>query len=166
MNLLQTAEDLENAFIQWNESFFHYAFLRVRHQTLAEDLVQDTFVKAWEHRDSFDASKSSLKNWLFAILINTLRDYFRKKKIETEELNENIAAKNNLEESAQKNDLIQFVFDKIKNLPERDQELLALRYKSDLSIEEVAELMGLEYSAAKVAIHRALKKLQEICNPS
>jgi len=136
----------------------------VQNAELAEDMTQEVFVKAWKSRDSFDEKKSSLKNWLFVIATNTLRDHFRKKKVEIFEIEEDIADESDLAAETEKSDLISCVFEKIKLLPERDQELLALRYKSDLQIEEVAEIIGMEYSAAKVAIHRAIKKLQSLCN--
>lgn len=159
----------------WNEALYAYVYVRLKNHPLAEDLIQDTFIKAWKNKDSFDAEKSSLKNWLFTIAINTLRDYFRKKKIEKVELEENILSENHLEEDFQKKEEIKRVLSKLDELPERDQELILLRYKSDLSIEEVAKVMQMEYSATKVAIHRAVKKLQSIiqeydkvqnCNPN
>jgi RNA polymerase sigma-70 factor (ECF subfamily) len=121
-------------------------------------------VKAWRSRDSFDEVKSSLKNWLFVIATNSLRDYFRKKKPDIIEIDENIAQESDMAAETEQSDLISYVFEKIKLLSQRDQELIALRYKSDLKIEEVAEIMGMEDSAVKVAIHRAIKKLQSLCD--
>lgn len=123
-------------------------------------------MKAWNYRESFNPEKSSLKNWLFVIATNLLRDYFRKKKIHTDEIDENIPHESDIAKDAETKDLISYVFEKIKLLPERDQELLALRYKADLKMEEIAEVMDMEYSAVKVAIHRAIKKLQSSCNDS
>lgn len=131
---------------------------------MAEDITQEVFVKAWNYRESFDENKSSLKNWLFVIATNLLRDYFRKKKIPVDEINENIAEESDIAKDTETKDMISYVFEKIKLLPERDQELLALRYKADLKMEEIAEVMGMEHSAVKVAIHRAIKKLQSFCD--
>lgn len=127
-------------------------------------MAQEVFAKAWKSKKSFDHEKSSLKNWLFVIATNLLRDYFRKKKVSVDEIDENIAQEEDIAEETEKKDLISYIFEKIKLLSERDQELIALRYKSDLKIEEVAEIMGMEDSAVKVAIHRAIKKLQSLCD--
>ena len=161
---ISTGKDLEKTFKALNKPLFGYVFIRLQNRELAEDLTQEVFVKAWRFRETFDETKSSLKNWIFVIATNLLRDHYKKKKIELEEMHENIAEKGDLAEDVKKDDLIAFVFKKIIHLPERDQELITLRYKSDLTIEEVAEVMEMEYSATKVAIHRAIKKLQSFCN--
>jgi len=139
-------------------------YIRIQNRELAEDITQEVFVKAWRFRETFDETKSSLKNWIFVIAINLLRDHYKKKKLTTEEIDENIPEKGDLAEDAEKNDLINYVFKKLEHLPERDQELIALRYKADLNVHEISEIMKMEYSTAKVAIHRAVKKLQSICN--
>lgn len=163
LNQLNDGQDLEQAFILWNEALYAYVYARLKNRPISEDLVQEVFVKTWKNKDSFDAEKSSLKNWFFVITINTLRDYYRKKKIEKVELEENTLSEDSLKVDYERKEEIEKVFLKLTELPERDQELILLRYKSDLTIEEVANAMEMEYSATKVAIHRAIKKLQGLC---
>jgi len=169
---LKTAEDLENAFREWNELLFKYVFVRIGSGKIAEDITQESFLKAWEKRESFDPEKSSLKNWLFVITINTMRDYFRTQKKFTNEIlervkegaqEEDIMSGEDVRADVEKKDTTDFVLRQMGQLSERDQELLSLRYVEDLDIAEVAQVLKMEYSATKVAIHRALKKLKEIC---
>ena len=127
-------------------------------------MVQEAFIKAWQYRESFDSKKSSLKNWLFVITTNLLKDFYRKNKITTEEINETIADDSDIAQDIETNDLISFVFKKMKSLSEKEQNILSLRYKADLKIEDIAEIMNMSSSATKVAIHRAIKKLQSFCN--
>ena len=155
---------MEQAFIAWNLPLFRFIRSRIQNRELAEDLTQEVFIRAWRYRDSFDVKKSSLKNWLFVIAVNLLRDYYRKNKLQIEELNEDISHEINIEKDAEQNNLIRYVFRKMTELSERDQELLLLRYKLDLKMEDIAEIMKMELSAVKVAIHRAIKKLKSICN--
>jgi RNA polymerase sigma-70 factor (ECF subfamily) len=161
---LNTGKDLEKAFKKWNVLLYNYVYARVQSVELAEEITQDTFFKAWRSRELFDETKSSLKNWFFVIAINLLRDEFRKGSTENEEIDEQIADKTDIEEDTKNIDLISYVFSKLKLLSEKDQELIALRYKTDLKMAEIGEIMEMEEPAVKVAIHRAIKKLKEICN--
>lgn len=165
METLKTANDLEEAFKKWNQALFRYVYARLGKSEIAEEITQEAFVKAWQYRESFDSQKSSLKNWLFAITINTLRDHLRKfKNRKEDQLNENIQDRTNLSEESEQKDTIDFVFRQIHRLKEREQNLLILHYREDFTLEEVSRIMGLKYSTAKTAIHRALKKLKSICN--
>ena len=143
---------------------FRFIRSRIQNKELSEDLTQEVFIRAWRYKDSFDVKKSSLKNWLFVIAVNLLRDYYRKNKLQIEELDENLSDETDIKKDAEQNNLIHYVFQKITELPERDQELVLLRYKLDLKMEDIAEIMKMELSAVKVAIHRAIKKLKSICN--
>ena len=167
INQLKTAADLTEAFQEWNTSLYRYAYARVRNHQTVEDLIQEVFIKAWRSRKSFDPEKSSLKNWLYAITINTIRDYFRNQavrpattSIEEDEKPDEL----NLSDQIENQDTIKFVFKQMRQLTDREQELLLLRYREDFDIPEIAEIVGMEYSATKVAIHRAIKRLQTICN--
>jgi RNA polymerase sigma-70 factor (ECF subfamily) len=162
---LENERDLEEAFNEWHEPLYRYTYLRLRNREATEDLVQEVFVKAWKYRESFDSEKSSLKNWLFVITTNTIRDFFRKNdKRQTVELSDDLASSEDLAGEMAVDDEVSTVFSQLKKLNEREQELILLRYREDLSVQDIAKALNLNYSATKVAIHRALKKLQTICN--
>jgi len=161
---LQSGNDLEKAFVEWNVLLYRYAYARVQDKELAQDIVQDVFTKAWNSRNTYDSNKSSLKNWLFAILINTIRDHFRKSKQIVEQLSEDVRSGEDVEYDAEIKDAVAFVFKKAQLLTEREQQLIKLRHTAGLSVQEISDVLGMEYSATKVAIHRAIKKLQGICN--
>ncbi len=61
---------------QYTSALLVHARQRVRKKDMAEDLVQDTFVAAWQGYESFRA-ESSVKTWLFGILENKIREYLR-----------------------------------------------------------------------------------------
>jgi RNA polymerase sigma-70 factor (ECF subfamily) len=166
LNKLETSENLTELFKQLNEKIYSYIFSRTGYQkSVAEDLSQDVFLKAWENRKRFDAEKSSLKNWVYIIARNSIIDYYRTNKSDRKiVLEENKGDQNrtgNHEETVD-NEII--VKNLLKELPENDQELLILRYVNDLSIEEVAQVINKKYSATKVAVHRAIKKLRDLIN--
>jgi RNA polymerase sigma-70 factor (ECF subfamily) len=161
---LETAEDLEQAFEVGNEMLVRYVFFRVGRREIAEEITQETFVKAWKARESFDPSKSSLKNWLFTLALNTLRDYYRvETKKETYELTEEIALPDNIAQDLEQKDMVQFVLSQMKQLSENDAVLIHLRYIEQYSIAEIATTIKKGNSATKVALHRALQKLIARC---
>lgn len=156
--------DLEHAFGEWNELLYKYVYVRIQDQGISEDIVQEAFFKAWTKRETFDPKKSSLKNWLFVITINLVRDHYRSKKSHQEEiLDEGISDTTDIHKSLEEKNLLEFILMRMHELPERDQELIHLRYTQDLSLQEISEVMKMNYSAAKVALHRALQKLKTIC---
>lgn len=71
-------EELTEWIDQYGESVLTYILLMVRDYQQAEDLTQETFIKAYRHKQQFE-QKSSEKTWLFTIAHNVTKDYFRKK---------------------------------------------------------------------------------------
>lgn len=164
---IDTPKQLEKAFSEWGDSIYGFTLLRVQNKETAEDIVQDVFFKAYRSRDTFNSEKSSLKTWLFTIAKNAISDHFRNLKPQTapiEELKDEISdTKTNIQEDTRNQEQTNIVFNNLKLLNERDQELIILRFKEDLSIIEISKILNIEYSATKVAIHRALKRLSDLC---
>jgi len=71
----------ENIFENWvneyTETLYLWAFYKTSHKEVAEDLVQETFLNAFEGIGKF-SGKSSPKTWLFSILSNKINDFYRK----------------------------------------------------------------------------------------
>lgn len=165
---IDTAKDLEKAFLKWGDSIYGYIFLRVKTRETAEDLSQEVFFKAFRSRETFDQQKSSLKTWIFTIAKNTLTDHFKNSNEQTHQDIDELAdkledKKTDIETQTHNKNLTTLVLDKLKLLTPRDQELIILRFKNDLPVKEISKILDLEYSATKVAIHRALQKLTDLC---
>lgn len=165
INRLVSSADLEEVFTSLNEDIFAYVMARVRAREIAEDIAQEVFIKAWEKRSQFNPDKGSLKNWIYAIALNAVRDHFRRNRIRaTVELPEEISSDEDIARQTDTKASAAFILEHMKSLSAKEQELLTLRFMQELSIEEVAEVMKMKYSATKVALHRATKKLQDRCN--
>lgn len=161
---LQNGDDLEKVFLKWHKEIFRYAILRLNDKQLAEDITQEVFIKAWRYRENFDPEKSSIKNWLYIIVTNLIRDHYRvNEKKKSENLNENIPDKTNIKADFDQDTLIKYLYQKLSQLSQRDQEIIILKYKEGFPLKEIATILNIEYNAAKVALHRATKKLQALC---
>jgi len=165
LNRLHTAEDLTEAFHLWNEPIFRTMYARTGQRTVAEDLAQETFMKAWSKCQTFNPEKASLKTWLFSIAMNTMRDFFRSEKNrKIIELPEDLSDESDMRGDYRKSEEVTFVFRELRSFPQRDQELLTLRYVQGLSHLEISRILKMSETATKVAMHRALKKLRTRCN--
>ena len=69
--------DLAHAYDSHASSMMGFAVNAVRDRTLAEDCVQETFLRAWRARHTFDSAKGPLRPWLFAIERNVITDVLR-----------------------------------------------------------------------------------------
>jgi RNA polymerase sigma factor (sigma-70 family) len=165
---LKTPQDLVDIFDMYYKDIYTFVFFKTyRNKEISEDITQDVFMKAWEKRDSFKKHKSSIRTWLYVIAKNTVIDYYRKQKfqaqVDDEVLNEFNDVGSNYRE-LEVNVLKDFVIKQFDNLEETEKDLLVMRYVQQLELEEIATIIQKQYNATKVAVHRAIKKLQSIIN--
>jgi len=70
-------DGLRRAALAYGSELRGYAARRLGSRTLAEDLVQETFLRAWRAADRFDTTQGTARAWLFAILRNVVIDFAR-----------------------------------------------------------------------------------------
>lgn len=143
---------------------FNLAFRIVNNREDAEEVAQDSFIKAFKHLESFNR-KSKFSTWLYRITFNTAVSKTRKKKVIKNEINEVPEAMlpigtfdssfQHLKEKQQKK-IIQLILDK---LSADEKALITMYYLEEMPMEEIAEITGLSKSNVKVKIHRSRLKL-------
>lgn len=138
-----------------------FAISLTQNVATADDLVQDTIVKAWTNIDKFQAG-TNLRAWLFTILRNTFFSLKRKRKREVADP-EGIHAEKLYEKPAHDGRLafsdFRFAFEK---LTEEHREVLILVGASGFSYEEAAEMMGVKVGTVKSRANRARARLCEL----
>lgn len=127
----------------------------------AEDVVQESFIKAYEKLHSFEG-RSSFKSWLFQITVNSARNRIRDGRknmldIENVQLAVGAEAESGMVHGAVAN----ILQEEVDKLPDRQRTALVLRVYEDLSFKEIAEIMGCPYDTAKANYRHALMKLRE-----
>ncbi len=150
---------------------YNFTYQLTKDRTQAEDLTQDTFIKAWKNIKKFDKTKS-FKTWLFVIARNSAFDYFKKKKAIPFSSFEADGENNKLEEIAEDcvlpdkmaeiKDLEKQLETKIRKIPEKYSIILLLRYKDDFTLKEIAEIVRKPYNTVKVYHQRGLKELKKV----
>lgn len=127
----------------------------------ADDLVQETLVKAWQNRASF-AEGSNLKAWLFTILRNTFLSERRKRKYEVEDNDGAIAASVGVNGGQSGHmDMLDFT-DALKTLPADQREALILIGAEGFAYEEAALMCGCAVGTIKSRVNRARSRLAEL----
>jgi len=153
--------EFDEVYIQHFKYVYKYVLSLCRNETVAEDITQETFLKAFENIDSFNG-KSKMQVWLCQIAKNTYFTYCKNAKKHT-------SGSVELEwESVI--DFEQRFFDKenafavhkaLHLLDEPYKEVFSLRLFGELSFSQIAELFGKTESWARVTCHRAKMKLKE-----
>lgn len=129
---------------------------------LAEDAMQQTFVKAWKAASSYDPARA-LEPWLYQIARRTSIDLVR---VEERARRRSMAAQN--ESSGVADDAVDRLCTQFEmsaalgRLRERDRELLRMLYFEELSQADVASRLGVPLGTVKSRSHRALAKLADV----
>ena len=139
----------------------------VRDGALAEDLVQETFLRVWNRSQGFDSERGALGPWLLAIARNRAIDYIRsvdgrmsRNAYELVEM-ENPALFANLESQMVNSDQARRIRDALTRLNPSHRNVIELAYFEGLSQTEMAERMGQPLGTIKTWVRAALKNLRE-----
>ncbi len=126
----------------------------------AEDVVQESFLKAYQKLNLFEG-RSAFKSWLFQIAVNTAKNKLRSRRHDFVHIDKvNIAVAPLAETKLESLALSDVIKAAIAELPERQRMALVLRIFEDLSFKEVAEVMECPYDTAKANYRHALLKLK------
>ena len=138
-----------------------FAISLTRNVSLADDLVQDTVLKAWNNIHRFDPD-TNMQAWLFTILRNTYYSSLRKSRREVQDVDGRHAA-GMVERPAHDGRLAMNDFERaFDQLSPEHREVLILVGASGHSCEEAAEMMGVAVGTVKSRASRARKRLAEL----
>ena len=146
-----------------SDRIYRYLYMQVGDPDVAEDLTQETFIKAYRAKKDF-AGKSSAYTWLYSIARHVSYDYFRKKRplaflpaffqrqpeVEALPVDEALTIG---EEAAT-------LYDALGALKDHYREVILLRHIHELSVRETGEVLGWSESKVKSTLHRAMPALR------
>lgn len=139
---------------------FHFVLRMLRNTHDAEDVTQDTFVKAWRHLGSF-RPQNSFTTWLFTIARRTALNHIRARR-STEELTEHdepIATSPH--EVATDREHAESVWKIARRLKPDQYEVLWLRYGEGFAVNETARIMNTNAIRVRVLLHRARRRMAD-----
>jgi RNA polymerase sigma-70 factor, ECF subfamily len=124
----------------------------------AQDLTQETFVRAWRYIHRFDPNRD-FATWLFVIARRVAANHFRARKVHNELSEEIEATGENPSSATEAHDHSQNIWRLARKLKPRQYEALWLRYAEEFSVAQTARVMGLTTIHVKVILHRARNEL-------
>lgn len=141
---------------------YRFVYYLVYDEALAEDITQDTFIKAWKAMPKFSLEKGTIQAYLFTIARNSVIDNQRKKKdISLEGVVANFEGSENLERSYIDGEERSMVREALSSLDGAEKQVVVLRYFEEFSYAEIAHVVGKNEGTIRVKVHRALAKLKE-----
>lgn len=138
----------------------------------AEDLVQETFLKAWRQRDKFDG-RASFGTWLHRICANCSLDHLRYRRRrqdsgtddEDDPMDRLPAVNPSPERLALSDEISRTLEPALAELSEMERTAFVLRHYEGMPIEEIADALGVHAGAAKHSVFRAVQKLRRALEP-
>jgi RNA polymerase sigma-70 factor, ECF subfamily len=127
----------------------------------ADDLVQETLVKAWNKIGSFEQG-TNLKAWLFTILRNTYFSQYRKERREVADSEGEFASRLAVQPSQEGHIDVKDLLESMTALSEEQREALVLIAAEGFSYEEAAEIVGCAVGTIKSRVNRARARLAEL----
>lgn len=126
----------------------------------ADDVLQNTFIKAWQGLDSFRGD-SQISTWLYRIAMNESLTYLQKRSME-QTVSDNDAMAHDLAadpyfdgEKAE-----QLLQEAIEHLPEKQRLVFCMKYFDGQKYEEMSQILGTSVGALKASYHIAVKKIE------
>lgn len=148
------------------DKIYRYVALKIGDRTEAEDLTQQVFLNMVKSIRSYESRGTPLSSWLYRIAHNQIVDHLRRKtKQPTAQLDESIvdcAKDSDPRQVAELNVDIECLAAATRQLTQAQQEVISLRFASDLPINEVARIMGKSEGAVKALQHSAVAALRKI----
>lgn len=181
----QSDEDLAAACQAGDESAFEqlvtrhlkvvYSFATRNARQNADDIVQETFLKAWQHIRRYSSERAAFKTWLMHITRTTTIDFLRRKRSIPMSEFETVEGDNVLEDSLTDNEPLAdelFVRSEdaetlemaLQQLPLLQREVIVLRYGSGLIFEEIAQIVEASANTIKTRHRRGIVALRKIMN--
>lgn len=157
-------QELNEWFTQYGESILTYILLMVRDYQQAEDLTQETFLKAYRSKQQFK-ERSSVKTWLFSIAHNVTIDHFRKKHPLKHYLGLTMEEKDGMplpEQIVEMNEESEELYRAIQQLKPTYKHVIILRKLKEFSTAETAHVLNWSESKVKMTLSRALVELEKV----
>lgn len=150
-----TVEEYNKAVRDLSHRLFGFVFKSIKDEEDANDLVQDAFMKLWQHREKVEFPKA--KAWLFTTAYNALINFVKKSgRQQRMEEGMEIAF-----ESKNRFELQEIIDMALEKLPEQQKSILLMRDLEGYNYKEIGDILGLNESQVKVYLFRARKKVKD-----
>ncbi|MFC1982065.1 RNA polymerase sigma factor [Chloroflexota bacterium] len=148
-------------YIAYVEKIYRYIFYHVMNKSMAEDITEDTFIKAWKAIGSCRGREKTFSSWLYRIAHNQMVDELRRNKrglfVDIDTIEIIGSAERDLERRLEKQELLMV----LDCLSPQQRQVITLKFIEDLKNDEISIITGKSQEAIRVLQMRALSKLRK-----
>ena len=167
LELLQEESTQRKGFEMIVSQYSEQLYWQIRRMVLshedANDLLQNTFIKAWTNIDYFRA-EAKLSTWLYRIALNECLTFLNKQRANMVAIDdpEAIGVQNLESDSYFSGDRIQLLLQKaLLSRPEKQRMVFNLKYYQEMKYEDMSDIFGTSVGALKASYHHAVKKIEK-----
>lgn len=147
----------------FSEKIYKFIYFRVGHRETAEDILSDTFVKAWSKLNQVSSS-NTFSAWVYQIAKHNIIDYYRLKKttVDLEDVSDILVDLANPIDELNLQMEQKRILSILDQLSTEQRQVIKYRFFEDLSNEEIAQIMNKSEGAIRVLQHRAIIRLKQL----
>jgi len=161
-------DDYEQLMKKYNYELFSYVFNMVGSYHDTEDIVQDIFIKAYDHLDKYNKDKASFRTWLYKIATNHTINFLKIKSRTVATIDDSfydIPDSSDMYQDLEKEDQIRILIDTMNVILNTKQlKIMQLHFFSDLSANEISESLGIPLKTVYRIISSSILKIQKEVN--
>lgn len=157
---------------RYQDRIFGLARHYTRNAVELEDLVQDTFIKAYHRLETFQ-HQSSFSTWLYRIAVNTCLDFLKRRGrnpvqtvedpelIETSSPGRGAGSLGSPDAALEREEIVQVTHEALEELPEIFRTVLVLREFEEMAYQDIADLLGISIGTVESRLFRARARFKE-----
>ena len=148
------------------DACFSLAYRMCGRRSMAEDVVQDTFISVWRSGARYDRSRGSVRSWLLGVVHNRAIDLFRSETVRAgrdvgdDGIAERMVALDRTEGEVLQRDEAQHVRDAVNELPADQRQVIELAYFAGFTHSQIADMLELPAGTVKGRMRLGLTKLR------
>lgn len=158
-------DEFSEKYRQFFPRVFAYIYGRIHNVHQTEDLVSDVFERAFLKMASL-RNDEAFSTWLFTIARNVVTSHGRKRGrepiVDPDVLRSVVAANVSVENEVLVREEVEAVVECLKTFPQREQDIVSLKFDAELANAQIAKIMGLSEANVRVILFRTLRKLRQM----